>query len=100
MDGAFRALPPEHRRILTSHDAFGYLGQAYRLDILAPQGLSTEREPSAAELAMLLRQIAEESGAGIGGTLYSDALAAEGPASTYLGLYRHNVATLLGALRR
>lgn len=48
----------------------------------------------------LLRQIAEESGAEIGGTLYSDALAAEGHASTYLGLYRHNIATLLGALHR
>ncbi len=50
--------------------------------------------------ARLLRQIAEESGARIGGTLCSDALAAEGPASTYLGLRRHNVVTLLGALRR
>ncbi|GAB3371997.1 metal ABC transporter substrate-binding protein [Azotobacter armeniacus] len=122
VDRAFHDLPPDSRRIVTSHDAFGYLGQAYRIDILAPQGLSTDRAPSATEVAMLirqirreridavfvenirdsrlLRQIAEESGARVGGTLYSDALAAQGPASTYLGLYRHNVETILRALRR
>ncbi len=103
-------LPAGNRRIVTSHDAFGYLGQAYGIQFMAPQGLSTEREPSsAAEVASLiqqirkdkvkavfmenikdsrlLQQIADESGAKIGGTLYSDALAAEGPASTFLGLH-------------
>ncbi|WP_409302503.1 metal ABC transporter substrate-binding protein [Pseudomonas sp. KCJK8993] len=114
------ALPPGNRRIVTSHDAFGYLGQAYGIEFLAPQGLSTEREPSAAEVAALitqiraarvkavfmenikdarlLKQIAAESGARIGGTLYSDALAASGPASTFTGLFQANLDTLYQAL--
>ncbi|SDS41542.1 metal ABC transporter substrate-binding protein [Pseudomonas fuscovaginae UPB0736] len=113
-------LPAGNRRIVTSHDAFGYLGQAYGIQFMAPQGLSTEREPSAAEVASLiqqirkdkvkavfmenikdsrlLQQIADESGAKIGGTLYSDALAAEGPASTFLGLFEYNMNTLHAAL--
>ncbi|MDD2032294.1 metal ABC transporter substrate-binding protein [Pseudomonas sp. 39167] len=116
------ALPPGNRRIVTSHDAFGYLGQAYGIEFIAPQGLSTEREPSAADVAALitqirqakvkavfmenikdarlLKQIAAESGAHIGGTLYSDALAASGPASTFIGLFEYNLNTLYDALRR
>ncbi|WP_053267917.1 metal ABC transporter substrate-binding protein [Pseudomonas chlororaphis] len=116
----FGALPPGNRKIVTSHDAFGYLGQAYGIDFMAPQGLSTEREPSAAEVAALitqirnakvkavfmenikdarlLKQIADESGAQIGGTLYSDALAAKGPASTFTGLFEYNLNTLYDAL--
>ncbi|AZD05366.1 metal ABC transporter substrate-binding protein [Pseudomonas chlororaphis] len=116
----FGALPPGNRKIVTSHDAFGYLGQAYGIDFMAPQGLSTEREPSAAEVAALitqirnakvkavfmenikdarlLKQIADESGAHIGGTLYSDALAAQGPASTFTGLFEYNLNTLYDAL--
>lgn len=114
------SVPPGNRKIVTSHDAFGYLGQAYGIDFMAPQGLSTEREPSAAEVAALitqirqakvkavfmenikdarlLKQIADESGAHIGGTLYSDALAASGPASTFAGLFRYNLNTLYEAL--
>lgn len=114
------ALPPERRRVLTSHDAFGYFAQEWRLQFLAAQGVSDAAEPSAAEVAGLIRQlraegvraifvenirdarlvkqIAEEAGARVGGTLYSDALAAEGPASTYLGMYRQNVERLLQAL--
>ncbi|WP_204127170.1 metal ABC transporter substrate-binding protein [Pseudomonas ogarae] len=116
------ALPPGNRKIVTSHDAFGYLGQAYGIEFMAPQGLSTEREPSAAEVAALitqirqakvkavfmenikdarlLKQIADESGAHIGGTLYSDALAASGPASTFTGLFEYNLNTLYEALSR
>lgn len=116
------SLLPGNRKIVTSHDAFGYLGQAYGIDFMAPQGLSTEREPSAAEVAALitqirqakvkavfmenikdprlLKQIAEESGAHIGGTLYSDALAAEGPASTFVGLFEYNLNTLYDALSK
>lgn len=56
----FGALPPGNRRIVTSHDAFGYLGQAYGIEFLAPQGLSTEREPSAAEVAALITQIRKD----------------------------------------
>lgn len=114
------ALPPERRRVLTSHDAFGYFAQEWRLQFLAAQGVSDAAEPSAAEVAGLIRQlraegvraifvenirdarlvkqIAEEASARVGGTLYSDALAAEGPASTYLGMYRQNVERLLQAL--
>ena len=113
-------LPEGNRSIVTSHDAFGYLGQAYGIDFMAPQGLSTEREPSAAEVATLIRQIrddkvkavfmenikdsrllqqiADESGAHIGGTLYSDALASKGPASNFLGLFEYNLNTLHAAL--
>lgn len=118
----FGALPAGNRKIVTSHDAFGYLGQAYGIEFLAPQGLSTEREPSAAEVAALitqirnarvkavfmenikdarlLKQIADESGAHIGGTLYSDALSASGPASTFTGLFEYNLNTLYDALSR
>nr|WP_298168015.1 metal ABC transporter substrate-binding protein [uncultured Pseudomonas sp.] len=114
-------LPQAQRTIITSHDAFGYLGQAYGLNFIAPQGLSTEDEPSAAEVAALIRQIradgvravfvenirdprliqqiAAEGGAKVGGTLYSDALASEGPASSYLGMFKHNLDTLLAALK-
>ena len=114
-------LPPAQRTIITSHDAFAYLGQAYGLKFVAPQGLSTADEPSAAEVAALIRQIradgvkavfvenirdprlvqqiASEAGAKVGGTLSSDALASEGPASTYLGMYKYNLDTLLAALK-
>ena len=114
-------LPPAQRTIITSHDAFGYLGQAYGLNFIAPQGLSTEDEPSAAEVAALIRpirtdgvravfvenirdprliqQIAAEGGAKVGGTLYSDALASAGPASSYLGMFKHNLDTLVAALK-
>ncbi|MNR27769.1 Manganese ABC transporter substrate-binding lipoprotein precursor [compost metagenome] len=114
------ALSAGNRKIVTSHDAFGYLGQAYGIDFMAPQGLSTEREPLAADVAALitqirqakvkavfmenikdarlLKQIADESDARIGGTLYSDALAATGPASTFTGLFEYNLNTLYNAL--
>lgn len=114
-------LPASQRKVVTSHDAFGYLGQAWQLQFIAPQGLSTHDEPSAAEVAALIRQlrsegvravfvenirdprlvrqIADEAGARVGGTLYSDALASQGPASTYLGMFQHNLDTLLAALK-
>lgn len=119
-DARMASLPASLRRVVTSHDAFGYLGQAWRLEFIAPVGLSTTDEPSAAEVAALIRQlrnegvravfvenvqdprliqqIAEEAGARVGGTLYSDALAASGPASTYLGMFQYNLDTLLTAL--
>ncbi|MGE6531709.1 metal ABC transporter substrate-binding protein [Pseudomonas sp. NPDC077382] len=121
-DAQIASLPASQRKVVTSHDAFGYLGQAWQLDFIAPQGLSTHDEPSAAEVAGLIRQlrsegvravfvenirdprlieqIAEEAGAKVGGTLYSDALASEGPASTYLGMFEHNLDTLMAALKR
>lgn len=116
------AVPREQRRVLTSHDAFGYFGAAYGVDFVAPQGWNTHSEPSAAAVARLIRQIREqrvralfienisdprlleriarEGGARIGGTLYSDALSApDGPAGTYLKLFEHNARTLAEALQ-
>jgi zinc/manganese transport system substrate-binding protein len=115
------SLPPSHRRAVISHDSFGYFGRAYGIEFLAPQGLSTEAEPSANDLATLIRQIREENvralflenasdprlieqiqretGVRIGGTLYSDALSGpDGPAPTYLAMMRHNIRTLATAL--
>ncbi len=120
-DAQIAGLPASQRKVVTSHDAFGYLGQAWQLKFIAPQGLSTHDEPSAAEVAALIRQIrsegvravfvenirdprlirqiADEAGAKVGGTLYSDALASAGPASTYLGMFEHNIDTLMAALK-
>ena len=118
---AIGKLPPERRRIITSHDAFGYFGAAYGVEIIAPEGVSTESEASAQDVAKIIRQIkaekipavflenvtdhrlldqiANETGAKIGGTLYSDALSEpEGPAPTYLDMFRHNIGVLSAAL--
>ena len=109
----FAGLPEDRRTVVTPHDAFGYYSEAYGLRFVAPQGLSTESEPSAGDVAALIRQIreegikavfvetltdqrlieqiADETGASIGGTVYSDALSGpDGPASTYLDMMRHN----------
>ncbi|MGB6922066.1 MAG: metal ABC transporter substrate-binding protein [Methyloceanibacter sp.] len=114
-------LPSDRRRIITSHDAFGYFGAAYGLEVIAPEGVSTESEASAKDVAKIIRQIkalhipavfvetvtdhrlldqiARETGAKIGGTLYTDALSGpDGPAPTYLGMFRHNVGELSAAL--
>jgi len=118
---AIATLPEDRRKIITSHDAFGYFGAAYGLAIVAPEGVSTESEASAQDVAKIIRQIkaehipavflenvtdhrlldqiARETGAKIGGTLYSDALSGpDGPAPTYLDMFRHNVGTLTAAL--
>lgn len=120
---AFAEVPKQDRRIITSHDAFGYLARAHDLEILSPVGISTEDEPTPADLARLIaqvreervravfveniadrriiEQIARETGATVGGKLYSDALsAADGSASTYVTLMRYNTATIVGALKR
>ena len=116
------AVPRAQRRVITSHDAFGYFGAAYGVDFLAPQGWNTHSEPSAAAVARLIRQIkkdgvraifienisdarlveriAREGGVRIGGTLYSDALSKPGgPAATYLQLFEHNARSLAAALQ-
>jgi zinc/manganese transport system substrate-binding protein len=118
---AVAKLPPERRKIITTHDAFGYFGAAYGMEFIAPEGVSTESEASAKDVAKiitqikkehipavflenvtdsrLLDQIARETGTKIGGTLYSDALSPpDGPASTYLDMFRHNIETLTTAL--
>ena len=109
------------RTVVTSHDAFQYFGRDYGLTFIAPQGLSTESEASAKDVARLiqqireqgiravfienvadprlLKQIADETGAVIGGTLYPGALSGpDGPAPTYLDMMRHNATTLVQAL--
>lgn len=118
---AVASIPEDKRVIITSHDAFGYFEHEYGLTFLAPEGVSTEAEASAADVAALIRQVREdkasaifvesitnarlaeqiatETGLKIGGTLYSDALsAADGPAPTYIDLMRHNIATIKGAI--
>ena len=118
---ALAALPQERRKIITSHDAFGYFGAAYGLEIVAPEGISTESEASAKDVAKIIRQIkaeripavfmenitdhrlldqiASETGAKIGGELYTDALSPpDGPAPTYLDMFRHNVGALTAAV--
>ena len=114
-------LPPARRKIITTHDAFGYFGATYGLEFIAPEGVSTESEASAKEVAKIIRQIktekipavflenvtdhrlldqiARETGAKIGGTLYSDALSEpNGPAGTYLDMFRNNIQALTAAL--
>jgi zinc/manganese transport system substrate-binding protein len=114
-------IPADRRRIITTHDAFGYFRDAYGLDFIAPQGVSTESEVSAKDVARIITQIrrqkipavfienvtdprlvkriAEETGAKIGGTLYSDALTdAKGDAPTYIDMIRHNIKALGAAL--
>jgi zinc/manganese transport system substrate-binding protein len=118
---AIAKIPVARRKIITNHDAFGYFGDAYGMEFIAPEGLSTDSEPSAADVAKiitqirtqkipavflenvtdprLMQQIAEESGATIGGKLYSDALSEpNGPAGTYIRLMRNNVRELEKAL--
>ncbi|MGI9486170.1 MAG: metal ABC transporter solute-binding protein, Zn/Mn family [Geminicoccaceae bacterium] len=115
------SLPADRRTIATSHDAFQYFGRNYGLTFLAPQGLSTESEASAQDVAGLIErisddgisavfvenitdrrlfeQVANETGATIGGMLYPGALSdPDGPAPTYLDMMRHNAATLAQAL--
>ena len=118
---AFNALPEDGRVVVTAHDAFGYLADAYGLTFLAPVGIDTEAEPSAKELAALIThlkdveakalfveniangdliaQIASETGIEISGKIYSDALSVKGsPATSYLAMFDHNLTTLIAAL--
>ena len=115
-------VPAARRKIVTSHDAFGYFGDAYGVRFLAPQGVSTEAEPSAAEVGRLIRQIraesitalflenmtnpatlqriAQETGLRVRGRLFADALSAEsGPAPTYEAMFRHNLSLMVPAMR-
>ena len=118
---AVAKIPPERRSVISTHDAFGYFAAAYGIKFIAPQGVSTESEPSARDIAAiitqikkqkipavflenvsdprLMRRMAAETGANIGGTLYSDSLTDEkGPAPTYIDMVRHNIKALTSAL--
>jgi zinc/manganese transport system substrate-binding protein len=125
LDGEIRsaveAIPVARRKVITSHTAFGYFADAYGIEFLAPEGLSTEADPSARDIAVLIEQIrrekipavfienitdprllqriAAETGVRIGGTLYSDALSPpDGPAATYIDMMRSNARELTSAL--
>ena len=114
-------IPAERRKVIMSHEAFAYFERDYGLDVIAPRGVSTEAEASAKDVARIIAQIrreripavflenvsdprlieriAAETGARIGGRLYSDALSGEGgPAATYIDMMQHNIRALSEAL--
>lgn len=118
---AIGKIPPERRRVISTHNAFGYFAAEYGVQFIAPLGVSTETEPSARDIAAiigqiraaripavflenisddrLIRRIAAETGARVGGTLISDGLTGEkGPAPTYIDMVRHNIKALTSAL--
>lgn len=118
---ALAKIPAERRKVISTHDAFGYFAAAYGISFVAPLGVSTESEPSARDIAAIISQvrkqkipavflenagdprlmqrISSETGAKIGGTLYSDSLTEEnGPAPTYIDMVRHNIRALMSAL--
>jgi zinc/manganese transport system substrate-binding protein len=117
-----KTVPVEKRKIITSHDAFGYLGAAYGIEFKAPVGFSTEAEASAADVAglidqikkenikavflensndpRLVKQIAGATGATLGGTLYAEALSGpDGPATTYAKMFRYNIELLVKGMK-
>jgi zinc/manganese transport system substrate-binding protein len=120
---AMASIPPDHRKVISTHDAFGYFAAAYGVEFIAPLGVSTDSEASARDIAgiitqirqakipavfienisdpRLIQRISAETGARIGGTLYSDSLTDEkGEAPTYIDMVRHNIKALTDALDR
>jgi zinc/manganese transport system substrate-binding protein len=118
---AVAQIPPERRKVISTHDAFGYFAASYGVEFIAPSGVSTETEPSARDVARIIGQIksaripavflenfgdprlvsriAAETGAKVGGTLFSDALTDEkGDCPTYIEMVRHNIKALTSAL--
>jgi zinc/manganese transport system substrate-binding protein len=118
----FASIPQEKRKVLTSHDAFGYFGREYNVTFMAPVGFSTEAEASASGVASLIKQIKEEkvktyfienqtdprlvkqiaaaTGAQAGGELYPEALSGpKGPATTYEKAFKHNVETIVASMK-
>ena len=119
---SFNAIPAAQRKVLTGHDAFGYFGQEYHVSFMAPVGFSTEAEASASGVASLIKQIKEQqvksyfienqtdprlvkqiaaaSGAQPGGELYPEALSGpQGPATTYIKAFKHNVETIVASMK-
>lgn len=118
---AIAKIPESRRKVISTHSAFGYFAAAYGVEFIAPVGVSTESEPSARDIAgiitqvraakipavflenvsdpRLIRRISAETGAKVGGTLYSDSLTAEkGDVPTYIDMVRHNIKALTSAL--
>jgi zinc/manganese transport system substrate-binding protein len=117
------SVPAEKRRVITTHDAFGYFADAYQVTFLAPTGFSTEDEPSAKEIKTLveqmksgktralffetmsnpnvIQQLATEADAIVGPALYADALSpAHGPAPTYQKMFQYNVTELVKGMKQ
>ncbi len=118
---AVAQIPESRRKVISTHDAFGYFAAAYGIQFIAPLGVSTESEASARDIARvitqikaekipavflenisdprLIRRISAETGARVGGTLFSDSLTGEkGDAPTYIAMVRHNIKALTSAL--
>jgi zinc/manganese transport system substrate-binding protein len=118
----FASIATDKRKVITSHDAFAYFAAHYQIRFMAPQGLSTDAEPSAKAVALLIRQIKREkikalflenmsnpkllaqlgkdTGATPGSRLYADALSGtEQPGATYLKMMRHNVTQLVSGMK-
>ncbi|HWX04659.1 MAG TPA: metal ABC transporter substrate-binding protein [Bradyrhizobium sp.] len=118
---AIAHIPEQRRKVISTHNAFGYFAAAYGIEFIAPVGVSTESEASARDIAgiisqikaqkipavflenisdpRLIERISTETGARVGGTLYSDSLTDEkGPVPTYIELVRHNIKALTSAL--
>jgi zinc/manganese transport system substrate-binding protein len=116
-------VPQPKRRVITTHDAFGYFGAAYGVTFLAPEGISTDAEPAAGDLAKLIDQvrrekikalflenitspqlmqtIAQETGVPLGGALFSDALSPpDGPAPTYVDMFKNNLPKLVDGMEK
>lgn len=118
----FAAVPQSRRKVLIGHHSFGYLGHRYRVEFIAPQGISTDAQPSARQVAALIRQIREqniraafsenikdarmveriarETGIRINGKLYTDALSRDPQADSYEKMFRHNVNALVEAMKQ
>ena len=118
---AVAQIPENRRKVISTHNAFGYFAAAYGIEFIAPVGVSTESEASARDVARIITQIrsaripavflenitdprligriAAETGARVGGTLYSDSLTGEkGDSPTYIAMVRHNIKALTSAL--
>ncbi|MES5485379.1 metal ABC transporter substrate-binding protein [Bradyrhizobium sp. INPA03-11B] len=118
---AVAKIPEARRKVISTHGAFGYFADAYGITFFSPLSVSTDSEPSARDIAAIIAQIklakipavflenisdprlieriAAETGARVGGTLYSDSLTGEkGQAPTYIDMVRHNIKALTSAL--
>lgn len=117
----FKQIPSEKRKVLTGHESFAYLGKRYGIQFIAPQGVSTEAQPSAKTVAAIIRQIksdnvkavftenikdgrmvqriAQETGVKVGGKLYSDALSRDANAKSYTDMFRYNVRVMTNAMK-
>lgn len=116
-------VPVEKRKVISTHDSFGYFAKAYNVEFLAPQGISTESQATAADVAKLIdqiraqkitavffenmtdsrliKQLEKDAGAHVGGTLYSDALSAENEsASNYILMFQNNITLLVNAMMK